>query len=318
MFQCCDEDLGDDILKGHPQAVSGTEDRLLTIIKQLAVIPVAVNVRRSELLSLKQDHSESVRSFFPRINGKVTTCAYYVECSNDTCTHINDFTNVIVKVVLVTGLVNDDIKKDVLGWTELDAKTVEAMVSFIEAKEMACDALVNQPVTAAISSYKANNKVGTNTKDMTTCRDCNKVIERYAWRKRQNRTIECTLCINCWQKANPRNIRRRKDRNSQVEEKPADETSALLIGAIASSPEEISVTEDKEMHKRKAIVIDHHIFDSNDGWRKSESLQHPTLRLRLTTEKTDYDCSIISCYSGHRHRSTVMSLGAAGFLSVRF
>ena len=90
---------------------------------------------------------------------------------------------------------------------------------------------------------------------MTTCRDCNKVMERYAWSKRQNRTMEYTLCINCWRKANPRNIRKRKDRNSQVSEKPADETSALLIGAIASSPEEISVTEDKEMHKRKAIVI---------------------------------------------------------------
>ena len=28
---------------------------------------------------------------------------------------------------------------------------------------------------------------------------------------------------------------------------------------------------------------------STEGWRKTESLQHPTLRLRLTTEKGDYD-----------------------------
>ena len=61
LFQCCDEDLGDDILKGHPQAVSGTEGQLLTIIKQLAVTPVAVSVQRSELLSLKQDHDEGIR-----------------------------------------------------------------------------------------------------------------------------------------------------------------------------------------------------------------------------------------------------------------
>ena len=41
--------------------------------------------------------------------------------------------------------------------------------------------------------------------------------------------------------------------------------------------------------KMTPIVLDHHIFDSRNGWRKSESMAHPTLRLRLTTEAADYE-----------------------------
>ena len=39
---------------------------------------------------------------------------------------------------------------------------------------------------------------------------------------------------------------------------------------------------------REGIVLDHHIFQSKEGWKKAESMAHPTLRLRLTTEKEDY------------------------------
>ena len=43
----------DAILKGHPNAVSGTEASLLEVVKKLAVIPVPRVVRRNEVLKLK-------------------------------------------------------------------------------------------------------------------------------------------------------------------------------------------------------------------------------------------------------------------------
>ena len=73
LFQCCDEDLSEDILRCNKECTSGTEKQLLAAIKNLAVIPVAITVRRSELLSMKQNDKESVRSFFARINGKAAT-----------------------------------------------------------------------------------------------------------------------------------------------------------------------------------------------------------------------------------------------------
>lgn len=55
LFECCDEELGDDILKNsNTDIVTLNEDELLVLIKRLAVTPVAVSVRRSDLLSLTQ------------------------------------------------------------------------------------------------------------------------------------------------------------------------------------------------------------------------------------------------------------------------
>ena len=38
----------------------------------------------------------------------------------------------------------------------------------------------------------------------------------------------------------------------------------------------------------KPVVLDHHIFDSDTGWKKCESMSHPSLRLRLRTDEKDY------------------------------
>ena len=206
LFQCCDEELGDDILRGHPSAINDTEQVLLNTIKQLAVTPVAISVRRSELLSMKQDHGENARSFFARIYAKATTCAYSISCTSGTCTEVVDFTEVIVKDVLVTGLADGDIKKEVLGWAELDMRNVRDTVAFLEAKEMACDALTKQSAMAAISGYKEKSgyKHTTKSNTKTTCKECSVEIDKFSWSKKQGRMIECILCITCWKKANPR------------------------------------------------------------------------------------------------------------------
>ena len=66
--------MGDAILKGHPNAVISTEENLLKIIKQMAVIPVAISVRRADLLNTKQDQGENVRAFYAKVRGKAATC----------------------------------------------------------------------------------------------------------------------------------------------------------------------------------------------------------------------------------------------------
>ena len=167
----------------------------MKIVKRLAVAPVAVSVRRSELLSIKQDHRENTRSFFTRINGKATTCADSIKCYSDTCNRDVNFTDVIVKDVLVSGLVDDDIKKEVLGWAELDRKNVQETVSFIEAKEMAWDSLTKQTITAAISSYKEKNRYDGKAEQKATCKDCKTEMQKYTWSRRQEKMIECSHSV---------------------------------------------------------------------------------------------------------------------------
>ena len=286
LFHCCDEDLGDAILKGHPDAVSIDEDHLLSKIKLMAVTPVAICVRRAELLGAKQDHGEAARSFYAKVKGKAATCSYSITCSGEGCTQVNDFTDVMVKDVVISGLVDEDVKKEVLGWSDLDNKTLDQTVAFIEAKEMARDALSKEPITAGLSTYKKSKAdSAAKASPRILCKSCKTEIKQFVWSKRQKRSIECTYCHPCWKKSRPN--RASKDDCS------GDETSALIIGTIAEDTpitdvESSGICSHATSHEAKEIVLDHHIFHSQDGWKKSESLPHPTLRLQLTTDDSDY------------------------------
>ena len=233
LFQCCEEDLGNDILKSHPTSVSDTEDHLIEVIKRIAVIPVAISVKRADLLSIKQDHGESARSFFARINGKAATCAYSIDCPNPVCNFQADFTYSIVKDVLISGLYDDDMKKEALGFADLNTQTVQQTVNFIEAKEMARDALSKPFVTGAISStYKKANMDITKTK--TRCKTCKVEIDRFTWNQRQHRMIECSLCLSCWRAANTRKFRNFKA-SSNTNSRPSNEAGAIFIGSVDQS-----------------------------------------------------------------------------------
>ena len=235
LFQCCDEELGDIIIKGHPNAPSGTEVELLAIVKKLAVIPVAISVRRSDLLSTKQAHGETGRSYHARLQGKAATCAYTIKCSDGACERLIDFTDIIVKDVLINGLADEEIKKDVHGWIELDSKGVKDVVSFIESKEMARDALTHRSspaAAAAVSSYKKEQKNGKSKekpeklKGSIPCPTCNVEVDKFVWNQRQGKFIEVKLCLPCWKKS----VAQKKPRNGTGAGGDADETGALLIG----------------------------------------------------------------------------------------
>ena len=159
LYQCCEEDLGDAILRGHGDIVNLNEQELLKMIKQLAVIPVSVVVRRTDFLSTKQDLTENTRSFAARLKGKASTCSYTCKCPKDGCNQIIDFTDIILKDVMVTGLADEDIRKEVLGWGSLDEKDVNETIGYIESKEMARDAMTKPAVTASVSSYKSSRKL---------------------------------------------------------------------------------------------------------------------------------------------------------------
>ena len=313
LFQCCDDDLGNDLLRSYPTILEGTETLLLEAIKKLAVTPVAITVRRSELLSTKQDHGESIRSFYAKVNGKAATCAYVKDCPSTTCTQKVDFTDVLVKDVLVTGLVDEDIRRDVFGWSELDTKDVQETVGFIEGKEMAREALNQKPAVSGLSAYKHQQRVEDINKSLkTNCNECNAEMDKFSWSKRHKKQVERTVCLPCWKKANQPRSRRKKEEDRRQND--PDETGALLVGAL-SSPAPVSSVEDEHQQSpsvssltsatdepargfsvsatslgdgRKQVTLAHHIFDSDSGWKRAESMQHPTLTLRVAVKAVDY------------------------------
>ena len=263
LYQCCEEDLGDAILRGHEDIVNLNEQELLKMIKQLAVVPVSVVVRRTDFLSTKQDLTENTRSFAARLKGKASTCSYTCKCPKDGCNQIIDFTDIILKDVMVTGLADEDIRKEVLGWGSLDEKNVNETIGYIESKEMARDAMTKPAVTASVSSYKSSRKTIKRPSGKITCNICGKISTKFTWSRKNNKYIECSTCKQCWIKS------RKKDYHG---DNKYDETNELLIGGSYTKNFNKVVNDNINV-----VKLDHYVFDCLSGWKESKSLKHPTI-----------------------------------------
>ena len=115
LLHCCDQDVLELVLQSDPNISSKTEDLVLQLIKSMAVIPVAMGVRRAEMLAMKQDSGEPIRGFAAKIQGKSATCAFTTPCPGTGCEQVVDFTNVITKYVLENGIEDEGVKKILLA-----------------------------------------------------------------------------------------------------------------------------------------------------------------------------------------------------------
>lgn len=117
-------ELGDSLLKANSNAASGTLNELLATMRSLAVIPVATCVSRTELLQLRQERDEAFRTFTARVRGKAETCAFTAECE---CGKDVDYTDNVIRDVLLNGLSDPDIRREILGIRPTSSKNQSMM-----------------------------------------------------------------------------------------------------------------------------------------------------------------------------------------------
>ena len=291
LYQCCDKNLAKLLIREQPDIVSRGEKDLLAAMKKLAVIHIATSVRRTNLLALKQKHGETFREFYANVKATAATCDFrvkcYHECCKDNCA-IN-YTSNVVKDVLVAGIADADIRKDVLAWAELDLKDDKEVVAFVECKEMAQAAWSGEHTsgttsgTAVVSTYKKGSKPESESKSEQStkqklllkgkCKKCNRDISLYKkfTSGRMNSTA-FTLCRQCYLEGNAQ--------TSSIKVAEAVSASAVesfFIGGITVNTDSLV----------NAITLDHHIF-TKEGWKQASALAHPTIRLRITTVEEDY------------------------------
>ena len=153
LFQCASTQLGDAVLRSDSTVCDKTTDELLAAMKSLAVIPVATMVIRAELLALRQDRNEPIRSFFSKVRGKAEICSYSTEhkCTCGRSCSV-DFTETIVRDVVIAGLYDEDIRRRVMGVKDLCDKSSNDIVALIEAEEMARDSIPSSNI-ATTSRY---------------------------------------------------------------------------------------------------------------------------------------------------------------------
>lgn len=120
LMACCDPDLKSSIEKSDPGITGQSETAVLAAIKRHAVISVAASVLRTEHLSIKQDHGETVLDFSARASGKARNCNLKVQCSYG---DFVDYSEEMVKHVVLAGMYGDEIKRKVLRTADIDNKT---------------------------------------------------------------------------------------------------------------------------------------------------------------------------------------------------
>ena len=209
LFDCCERGLGRLLLKEYPDIIEAGETALLDAMKKMAVIKIATSVRRTKLLSLQQDHGQNIREFYANVKAQASTCNFIVKCGRECCVDAPevDYTPLVVKDILISGIADPDIRKDVLEWPELESKSAKDLVGFVEGKETSKKAWTAQPSDAAgMSSYKKSGK----QEDSETakklalkskCTKCGVHIPQYT-RSRFGRINRTTykLCVKCHNK----------------------------------------------------------------------------------------------------------------------
>ena len=162
LFQCAESALGDALLKTDPDIVSKDVDEVLEQMRNLAVIPIATGILRAELLDMKQLREEAFRKFASRVRGKAETCEYYASftCQKSTCTHVSnvDFTDHIMRDVLLAGIYDADIRREMYGVELILQQPINTVISMVEKKEMARDAH-SAGSASGISSMKQQRKM---------------------------------------------------------------------------------------------------------------------------------------------------------------
>lgn len=303
LFDCCERGLGRLLLKEDPDIIDTGEAALLEAIKKMAVLKVATSIRRTKLLSLKQDHGQPIREFYANVKAQAATCNFSAKCGQACCAQAPDvdYTPHVVKDILVSGISDAEIRRDVLEWPELDTKSAKDLVGFIEGKETSKNAWAGQTSleTAGVSSYKKSNKqdepdTKTKLSLKTKCTKCGVQMSQFTRNRigRINRT-PYTKCLKCHKDSI------QDDRSDSKVNAASDATIYGFVSVVTShespghldaqtetlSPSKSCANEGKPVNQ---VALDHHIF-TQEGWRRASSLSHPTLHLRVSTREEDYN-----------------------------
>ena len=140
--------------KANPNAATETLPELLAAMRSLAAIPVTTCALRTELLQLRQERDEPFRAFTAKVRGRAETCSY---STARTCGRSVYYTDHVIRDVILNGLYDTDIRREVLGIAEILEKPIKEVIALVETKAMARNALPS-PTLSAVSSFQRLKK----------------------------------------------------------------------------------------------------------------------------------------------------------------
>ena len=313
LLECCDDELRRDLTR----AAGGTlttqsETQVLSAIRRLAVREENPMVARFSLHQMHQESDEPVRGYGARIKGQASTCKFNLSCP--ACQAPVDYSDEVLRDVLVQGLADQEIQLDVLG-DKNQAMSLEEVFSFVESKEAgkrsASKLLHVQGAHATRSSSyrqasrrpsdpaqakRPNNQPLTKhppargpvpPHSLTSEESCS-YCGRRGHGKKAPPSIRKTACPafgrTCTQCSKPHHFRavcRGQEGVNEMEE-----------GAIFEELCSASNLGDTSTHtdSRRTVMLEHHLYDHlQDCWTRKSSLPQPYVDLHITAAREDYE-----------------------------
>lgn len=274
-------------------------------MRSLAVIPVATGVLRTELLQLKQERDEPFRSFAARVRGKAETCEFLTKCE---CGKSINYTPHMSRDVLLNGITDPDIRREVLGTKDIIQTPVNDVISLVENKEKARNALPSSSLSAVSSFRRQQNPRSVTTASAphpappladqakeATCPDCQQRF--FTEGVRGWNTKPHQVCISCY-RSHRRNRRARgtpqASQSAVHASEQSDQISQLTalhqVPAYSSRPNRRRRRRRPPTHstinKRPPMILDHHVFTKGE-WRRARLKAHPTVNTTADTSAID-------------------------------
>ena len=164
LLQCCEVSLKMEIQASTTNAMAKPEIELMELLKKHAVVTRAKCAMVTDLLNIRQSEEEPVRKFKSRIDAVARNCGLDVACTHTCCAAKAkiSFADVVAKHVLINGIHDVEIRKEVLGTAGLDDKSLMETVGIVENKETALRSMPEYRSTGkadALSGYRKSTKI---------------------------------------------------------------------------------------------------------------------------------------------------------------
>lgn len=300
LFQCASGTLGDLMLKADPDIHSKSVETIKSLMRTFAVIPVAIGVRRAELMQLRQAPDELFRTFAAKVKGKAETCLFNTtsrcQCGEEVQA---DYTTESVRDVLLAGIADLDIRREALCTSGIQNKSINDVIAFVEGREMARNATPTCSMSA-LSSFKkrqspeidAAKKIPQPPPQSTksvACPDCNRKFQPF--KQRANGTWNSkphTKCLSCWRAG------RRKP----------DEDHASL-GSLSTAPSEPLVS---QVSALDSVCLKSEIISKSELKRARRSV-HPRVQISVAMTKK------VNSWNKTKPAVTIMGIADSGAMS---
>ena len=267
LLDCCESELKTDILRESPDLEGKREHDILEAIKKHAVVVVAPSVVQTELFMMRQEHDEYGRSFAAKLKSKARVCKLVKKCKG--CLADVSFADEVCKSILLTGLCDEEVRREVLGTANVDIKSLDETIALVEAKEIAMRSLAARSDQAGgLSVLKKTKSVTQSDKRLLVKGPCEKCKVEFLINglvRKRGGTDEIRrykICKSCFEKE--RKVK--KADNTPVEEGAlSHDMEYAFLGAVSESP---------PVDDRDSVKSPHRVDDRDSVHHRVKRRQH--------------------------------------------